>query len=638
MFKKKDIDITSIVKKAYINAKLDSGLLEEQKQEEGSSTELAFREPFNPEEDLAFVKITPKRWGIKGSVDADQLDTILTGIVGTAPGGINKFKNSIKTVNKVLGKSPGPFSIPTGDSTLQEINTTVVNTCSSLALNSLLHSIIYNQEAGAAGKIFEGLVSRMVGGEKSLTDTIDDLMDEGGNLISLKLIDPTSTNIQGSKFNLAKGIAAATSGGDMSKGVTYLVCMKDKKSNPFSFSTFSFTINRYNYFNFMLKKNQQISAKEIQDFINTNTFMPAPGQETEEEDVVTQKKSGKKKAFRAKKYDVNEDFFEESIDQYAIDMGAVENDIQSINRVIKNIISNNNAQISSLQKSVSKPLWEQYLSNLLLEPTKTDTGKPIKLKTFKEFRNSIENLSLIIRDEDKKIELFEDDSAILKQLESARLKSNYEETKNKIYTLRGQIYNERFNLLKRQIEPVIKFATDIENILITKSSEVKAQAIEAGKTFQTSQPQDIKSIIDQFFGTINSRASKPGSQTQFDITIPQAKELAMSTGGDLDEDFEDFIVEAGFLFSSAEKSAQFLKKYIEPLFGSVHNIKNGLKSFFIADQPYGIEYAKQNILVLQNEIKDLPVDAKASKLQENINNKPLTKHWSDDILKDILND
>jgi len=616
MFKKKDIDVTSIVKKAYISTKKEQGMIVEQG---AKKPQTAFNEPYNPEDDLGFMSVSPKQWGVKGTIQAAQLDKIIEAVLGSVASqkiGTTRFKASLTKLNSILGKAPSSFSMPTKKDSLESIEINAQNLFSSLALNSLLHAVIANQDASVAGKMFEGLAARMLGGETIAGKAIQDIEMQDGKYISLKLIDPNVTNIKGSVYNLAYGIANS-----QDNSVGYIVCQKNKLDNPFSFKTFSFVINKYNYFNFMLKK-EIITVEDIRG-IN---------------------KSSKSSKFVPPTYDTDENFFEDAIRQYAINSGAAEDD-KSINLKIKSILNPSNDiafkdQLEKIKPLVSPALWDNYISKLVLPVTKGEGGKPIKLASFKTFRDAIKNLTNALKDDDRRIEFFEDDQDEISNLKIAKDEQERETKKNSLLVRNSQKYVQKINTINKLLENIISFADGVEKELNNLSSVTKIAAIQRGQEHQAALNSDetLKAEIDLFFANFKDHNFFKTIDPQMDITVPQAKHLAMVTGGDYDDSYEEFIVEKGYLFTNSEKSTEVLKKYLIPLLEPLHNTKNALKRFYIEDEPSGIVDAKTNLDRLQGAIKDVPTDTAASQLKENIDNKPLTKHWSDDILKDILND
>lgn len=240
----KVIDYDKIVRDSFIKAQRDLGILKEQAGTKAS----AFIEPFDKQKHMPAFQFKATEWGLKGSTDANQIDAIITAIVGNkadvAKDNLSKLKIVLEELNKNLGVEASAYAglknVPEEEQQVSSLRQIVA----SMQLKSLISSIIA-QNPNAAGKIFEGLVARMVGGYSNnpIDNPIQDFVDGQGNYISLKTIKST-TEIKGSKANLAKGIAA--------KGaVTYLVCIKNADSDPFKMQIFSFKVNDKNFFYFI---------------------------------------------------------------------------------------------------------------------------------------------------------------------------------------------------------------------------------------------------------------------------------------------------------------------------------------------------------------------------------------------------
>lgn len=244
---KKDIDVLQLMRESILKANKDLGftktpaVLQEQKG--------AFEEEFDPEKHMPKFAIT-KKWGTKGTLEAKEIDAILANVVDTTKtSAVERYKDSLAKLNEVLSSvKKEEDQLPVAAQ--KQFN--LPETISSLQLKNLIHSIIYNLDPQSAGKIYELLMSRIANGFTP-TQTIGsedliiaDFLDGDGNFISLKTLKKsTDSKIKGSKFNLATAIAK--------KGkVTFLVSEKDKEDDPFKMSAFSFSVNRNNYFNFIL--------------------------------------------------------------------------------------------------------------------------------------------------------------------------------------------------------------------------------------------------------------------------------------------------------------------------------------------------------------------------------------------------
>jgi hypothetical protein len=253
---KKELDLAQVLRDSILKANKDLGFLKEVKVEES-----AFDEEFDRTQHMPSFKLAPKKWGIKGTRESRQLDAAINNIVPTGEtDGLKRFKLALTNLNNALGTTTSDTGKEnyttyeeTGKSTLNQI-------ISGLMIKNVMSSLITDLPAGAAGESFEGFVSRLAGGytPNEGDKPIQDLVDSEGNFISLKTII-AATEIQGSMPNLARGIVTAPG-----KKVIYLVCVKDRESDPFKMRTFSFEINESNFFKFITKKNNP-SVKDVQD-------------------------------------------------------------------------------------------------------------------------------------------------------------------------------------------------------------------------------------------------------------------------------------------------------------------------------------------------------------------------------------
>lgn len=230
--------------------------------------------PYDPEKDIKLVEFSPREWGIKGSPTSEQVDEILSNIITTTDKDPKKkIKEAFLKLKKILGPELTSTGVPLGT---KAEDGDIHERFASLQLKSVFYTIFHENQPTTAGKIFESLMARIVGGYQSNNDDslIEDLRDAEGNYISLKAIDRT-TDITGSGINLALGILAAEkyatktavegeAANKSGPGVIYLVCVKDLQTKPLYFKAFSFKIDRSNFFNFLLKK-PRLSKAEIEE-------------------------------------------------------------------------------------------------------------------------------------------------------------------------------------------------------------------------------------------------------------------------------------------------------------------------------------------------------------------------------------
>lgn len=253
---KKELDLAQIMRDSIMKANKDLGFLKEQTEE----SESAFDQEFDAKEHMPSFKLSPKKWGTKGTREAKELDAAIKNLVPAGEkDGLKRFRAALENLNNALGtkfSETGEESFTTYSETEKSSLNKIV---SGLMIKNALNSLITDLAASATGTSFEGFVARLAGGYTSNeTDKpIEDLVDADGNFISLKTIIGT-TPIGGSLPNLAQGIVTSPN-----NKVIYLVCVKDKESDPFKMRTYSFEINKNNFFKFVTKK-QNPTVKDIE--------------------------------------------------------------------------------------------------------------------------------------------------------------------------------------------------------------------------------------------------------------------------------------------------------------------------------------------------------------------------------------
>ena len=239
---KKELDLAQIMRDSIMKANKDLGFLKEQKADSS-----AFNEDFDLKKHMPSIELSPKKWGVVGTIEANQLDAVLKNIVPQGEqDGLARFKKALENLNKAVGTKFGKTG-KTEFTTFEQGETANINEIvSGLMVKNLMHNLITNMPAGAAGSAFEGFVARLTGGYTSNESDkpIQDLVDANGNFISLKLVI-AGTEIKGSLSGLAKGIATSPN-----NKVIYLVCVKDRDNDPFKLTTYSFEVNEENFFKF----------------------------------------------------------------------------------------------------------------------------------------------------------------------------------------------------------------------------------------------------------------------------------------------------------------------------------------------------------------------------------------------------
>jgi len=602
MIKKKDIDISSIVKQSLLEAKKDMGLLKEANADPAAIEKLESQ--FNIEDHTSFIKLLPKKWGMKGTVQANEIDAVIDSIVGNMPPGIVRFKECIKKMNSILGKTPGEQSFPVQG---EAVNADLRSMFGALQLNHLLYSIIHAQDASVAGKMFEGLASRMFGGQAEGGNDIIQDASYGNKLVSLKVIDPNASNIEGSKFNLAKGIATSNDG-----EVTYLVCEKDKKNDPFSFRSYTFTINKDNFFEFILhSKDKGITDDDVRKAIGnlvSEGISTVSINETKEDNpfqkAILQYVKTKNLNGLASKEDPTKEEVDAALAQY---LNPIFNDALS---KTDTFFTQELPQIASLKGAIAAS------SNALKEKRYDDVLAG--LNTLRNFATSERPLSDI-----DKANYFEEDPEVLRKLTDPNVPRTDKEA---ILSDKKRTYNEKLNKILSSIVPLRTFVSDIERI---KKNQTKANL----KPVVHNVSSDIK---EQFWKDLASGKigrAESIKDSRFSITSNQIRVFAASVGATVDESIPDFIVEPGFLFNSSQENTDRLRSWIEPIYKNFFMVDNALKAYYINDNSAGMTKAGEYTDKLRKSINDHPGSQgeAASQLKES-KQKNLTKHWSSDIL------
>lgn len=615
------VDVSDIVRQSFREAMKTHGLVREQ--EEVETPKEAFTEKFDVKKHLSYMQLLPKQFGRKGTYEAADLDAVMKTLVGNEKPGLQRFKNAISKLNIALGKVPSQFGITSGQETgdVSKVN----QIFSALQLNHLLVSIINKQDSRVAGKMFEGLAARMLGGTTvTKEDVIEDMVVDGDQLISLKLIEPSVTDFKGSKFGLAEGIARNGS-------VTYLVCEKDKQNDPFSFKAYSFVINKQNYFNFISRTGSDkrpLTPEEIKKLIDEVSVL-------DRKEVKKESINHKKQSITEAKTDAQE-IFNKVLMKYAVsELGADEENredaIKKLREKLTNIISNSTESFAFRELKRNKLFYEQVLSKIekIKESITTSIGANfLKRNNFEASFDAIKNLSTVIADERTLVTYFANNATDME---------------------------EYFAELFKSLRELLVFFEKIDNLYQQEEEDTKKAKIAAGKSYgellKTSYAgmQDmINTFFDQIYSGNRKRNEKSEVNPQFSLKGPAIKNLAMSLGADYDDSYEQFIVSSKLLMVNSEKNRVALENWIAPIYEQFYALDINLKKFFIKDEPNGLKEASTATDKLKDEINKMPKTAsgefeQASKisgetpkqLQEN-NKKPLTKHWTEIMIEELM--
>ena len=389
--------------------------------------------------------------------------------------------------------------------------------------------------------------------------------------------------------------------------------LKDKRRNPFSFKTYSFSLSKDNYFQF-LSNGEPLTLKKVQSMVSDIAVSKVKVSVNEAEE-----KESNINAY----YDTFKKYGQEVLGVDTEDVGEIFNVVtKKFSEIMaKSAPSTNNAN--------EKRFYENFLKNfeplMLSNPT---AKQPINVKMFSGLVNDLNNIKNI------------DDSA-KKQIFGDSYQKDYAQTLKKLAPL-SQFVN--------QIDSIYHKSRDRQSddrAMNAAQAKIADMLAKSSSEQYASEKQAIDAEINKFFALVRSGelGRKEGEKdTQFKLPLAYALQFAKQTKSDYDESYPEVIIDGNVLFTSAQNSAELLKAYVEPIYDNFNALDVNLKRYFVKNEPKGIKDAQTSTEKLKIAIEEHPgvkQDKAASDItavQENINNKPLTKHWSDDILKDILND
>jgi hypothetical protein len=694
--KKKDLDVLELMRESLIKANSQLGFTKKKLNEQAQ--ESAFKTEFDVERDMPSFKIT-KDWGTRGTTDAKELDAVIKSIIDISEkNGLKRYKKALQKLNEIVGATEsvaGELPVPA-----EEAQLNLGQIVSSLQLKNLIHSIIAKQDAAASGKIYETLMARIAGGFMPGSEkyAIQDFEDGDGNYISLKTIASQDTDIKGSKFNLALGIAK--------KGkVIYLVNVKDAEDNPFKMTPFSFVIDKDNYFYFITKGldrqkiNDEIDSlvgrfsKEKQDITKKGAekraalekrkerlFGKPEESEKEEtpskldESTLSEQKDGKFEV--AEKLNVKP---EKAVEIYKkLFPAETTANIQSVRNKFK-------ASIKSLEDVLKQdPKTKKLLANAYKLVNREDiedfdiagqifTDSGTKIYKRKGLQNLIKainytdelsglELALNAETDEKVSSDYEDLIYQPKKLSSEKvndIKAEFE-AKNKDYVAARQKLHKGLMPFYTLYDSFVNAFEKPESVPHEKPSEKSGERTLAqsltnqeyhtvakdatGAEISGKQLSDkinnFWNLFTTFEATEETLSESVEKETQFSITIAQAKAVAKdSKTGQLDESYPTIVVTYQALEESATKSAELFKQWARPVFEGMHYLKQGINQYFIEDSVDGLSTAQDGIEKVDSQITKISeTGLKATELKENKQSfkEYIKKSPLDDILEDLI--
>lgn len=672
MIKKKNIDIGQILRRSSYEAKVKHGIVQNLHEANvGDKPKYVYKE-FDPEEALKKIQLKPKKWGKKGTFEANHLDILLSNLGVAGGDGLASVRTMLQTLNRVLGVQVGEYGLPVFSEDKEEA-ASLTEIVSSLQIKDILHSIIYEQEASAAGTILEGMMARVVSGEQSsiVKRPIQDVVDGSGNYISLKVLDDSS-EFKGSKLNLAKGIAEKGS-------ITYLLFVKNTKDDPFMIKTHSFKINKDNYFPFMLNRYaSELTAghvyQAVQDLLGEKF---SPGDEMLK-GIAGGEKLTSKSVEKEKEAEVNFDEVAPELIDQAIKNIAATKDIQTdfrkgfhveLANVYKQLLDKlkiRDTESGESQEDFNAGL--SYVKNYFptLDPDNQDnilksipgstTGKkPLFTKIFQKAIEEVKKLGSASSLD--KIEYFETNPQKKKIVEKYKQnRDSLSEQESKILSdmmTDNEIYQKRFRITYKKLQNIVTFFSklqkEVRNILQTaeqQSGAVRQYGYSGGEI------EKIKNISEYFFKTV--KEIDPYSPPAGIKTDTQFKHKSLSSmfaiarsfkDAEYDNSYPEFVLEKKWLFTSKQDNVKTLRELVTPIYEGAHKIDSGAEQYFVYDDIEGLELIKKGAeqsssaaLKQQTEFAGMKPSQIKQPMKENKNtHSRLTKSWSRSILNELLN-
>ena len=656
MIKKKEINLINVVKGALNKANKDLGYLNEAGQNKSNQDERFVYEPFDPEKHMARVELKPQQWATPTTPEAQDINVLLENIIVPGASATETYKNTINNLNSILGMKTNEAGAVIAQEEQADMND-VTQVLKALQVKMILYSIIFNQSSQVAGKMLEGFMARIVGGEgtSDIANPIQDIETSGGEYISLKVLHEGS-EFKGSKYNLAVGINNAGA-------VTYLVVIKSTKRNPFSITAKSFKISKDNYFAFISNRLvKELNIKLIHDnaisvvkkeeyyrnllpdlkSINNDALgiQDKMSKGISPDDIVNDILSYK--TFNAKPQekpqkktvnikDVKSDDFQQAVIKYAKDFNVNLNPRESIQENLKQLIEN---LLSTLDNPMAGETADdlkynkRYIVNNLpeldvnsekfIENTLVDNLlakkiiMPEALKQLEEKINTLnkkDTISLIAEYEKDNPEIvnllgrYKDYLSKVSKPTQEKLPSFTAKETKFLESIEegGKLYNDFRRRIRFLTAKIIGFTTmysKISDYARKIYAEKNPDATDVTKPQQLEDFDIIKTFSDAFFKTVGTSLTEfkeTEGKTQFKYDIGSAFSIARSTNAEMDEDYPHFYIEKGWIMMSSQKNTIALKKILSPFYEGIHITDSGLKQTFIYDEPAGLKRVSDGI-------------------------------------------
>ena len=312
----KKIDYDKIVRDSFAKAQQDLGFKKSILSETDGVTSTSFSVPGGG-------KTFGKQVKNPSPVDLSYFTKRLRDLSGVGSAEANKvsvsdLKKILIKLTDILGYEEADFGgAKAGYIKEKAATANVSEITTALFVANTIRSIIFEQQATTAGSIWEGFIANLIYGSlpTKLDRPIEDVVDEQGNLISLKLLK-SGGGVEGSRWNLAVAIAQ--------KGqVTYLVCEKNVEETPFVMRFHKFVVNKDNFFQFAFKdaevlnkiNNENEAVYKFIDAIKKDIKVQHGKKGKKEEPAEDKDEDTGKGASRVRSVDS----FEDAIEQHYID-------------------------------------------------------------------------------------------------------------------------------------------------------------------------------------------------------------------------------------------------------------------------------------------------------------------------------
>jgi len=685
MIKKKDIDLGSIVKQSILESKKDLGIIAEQENSKTNKKKFVYRE-FDPIRDIKLVDMNPGAWSLAGNPDANDIDAVLQNLVEAGEDPIQKIKSLFKNLNELMKVTKTSAGLTISKSAREF--SSQQEKFSHAQIMRLLYTMFVESKPGVTGTWFESFIARAVGGYSTNRDdiTIEDVR-VGNNFLSLKVIS-SGTDITGSKFNLARGILSAEEAGGADSGIIYLVCVKDTNSFPMYFETFSFKINKNNFFKFVCRKPNP-TADEIKaqaesilgrfidalpDNLKTNPNFkktlsenlilegrPVTSIKIKQLTAAAENYATDKLGWNKQAGDLISHFFTKYFEDLVENVYSVSLNIKIGDKSLYEALSGTKEtkalfpgfnELKKLMNPNDKP-QQSFINDVLYSKIMQGYYNLSDNHNVWSFAETIEpdkNIrNLAVRVNNREV-LSPEEYKIIDD----HLKNNSSKYVNAWKTF---VENEKVVSFFKFLDEFAYYAQKAQK---EASSSANPEQPALAQPEIPSQPQTglqnkTSSYIDLFFKYVKTNSetfkilsqsenskqleeSKKDTGSRFEMSISLAKTLANTSEAELDDAYDTVYVDTKFLLKEGTQLENELKNDIfMKLFKDKHDLEQRYLQYFAYGELEGAKLLTSVVDDLKKDSTDfLQGLANKQPVQENKNNKHLTKQWAMDIFNKLI--